>query len=91
MPAKSSETIPGSICPRRPFGSSTACARARLRSSPTPPDAITANFTRACKLLGIEELHFHDLRHEGISRLFEMGWNIPHVVAASGLRSRGLA
>ncbi|MDF1856927.1 MAG: hypothetical protein P1U48_15990 [Pseudooceanicola sp.] len=42
-------------------------------------------------MLGIEELHFHDLRHEGISRLFEMGWNIPHVVAASGLRSRGLA
>ncbi|MDK3073791.1 site-specific integrase [Sedimentitalea sp. JM2-8] len=54
---------------------------------PYSPDATTANFTRACKLLGIEDLHFHDLRHEGISRLFEMGWNIPHVAAVSGHRS----
>ena len=54
---------------------------------PYSPDAITANFTRACKLLGIEDLHFHDLRHDGISRLFEMGWNIPHVAAVSGHRS----
>ncbi|AMM86703.1 site-specific integrase [Martelella sp. AD-3] len=54
---------------------------------PYSPAAITANFTRACKLLGIEGLHFHDLRHDGISRLFEMGWNIPHVAAVSGHRS----
>jgi integrase len=54
---------------------------------PFSTDAITANFTRACKLLGIEDLHFHDLRHEGISRLFEMGLNIPHVAAVSGHRS----
>ncbi|WP_119390683.1 tyrosine-type recombinase/integrase [Taklimakanibacter lacteus] len=54
---------------------------------PYSTDAITANFTRACKLLGIEDLHFHDLRHEGISRLFEMGWNIPHVAGVSGHRS----
>ena len=54
---------------------------------PFSPDAITANFTRACKLLGIDDLHFHDLRHEGISRLFEMGWNIPQVAAVSGHRS----
>jgi len=54
---------------------------------PYSADAITANFTRACKLLGIDDLHFHDLRHEGISRLFEIGWNIPHVAAVSGHRS----
>lgn len=54
---------------------------------PASADAISAAFTRACKLLGIEDLHFHDLRHEGISRLFEMGWNIPHVAAVSGHRS----
>lgn len=54
---------------------------------PYSTDAITANFTRACKLLDIQDLHFHDLRHEGISRLFEMGWNIPHVAAVSGHRS----
>lgn len=54
---------------------------------PYSTDAITANFTRACKLLGIEDLHFHDLRHEGVTRLFEMGLNIPHVAATSGHRS----
>jgi integrase len=31
--------------------------------------------------------HFHDLRHDGISRLFEMGWTIPHVASVSGHRS----
>jgi len=54
---------------------------------PASPDAISAAFTRACKVLGIDDLHFHDLRHEGISRLFEMGWNIPHVAGVSGHRS----
>ena len=49
--------------------------------------AISASFTRACKLLGIEDLHFHDLRHEGITRLFEMGNDIPHVSNVSGHRS----
>ncbi|MGQ3671222.1 site-specific integrase [Xanthobacter sp. TB0136] len=48
---------------------------------------ISAAFTRACKILGIDDLHFHDLRHEGISRLFEMGLTIPHVAAVSGHRT----
>ncbi|MGY2987762.1 tyrosine-type recombinase/integrase [Bradyrhizobium sp. USDA 4508] len=50
-------------------------------------DAISASFTRACALLGIDDLHFHDLRHEGISRLFEMGRNIPQAACVSGHRS----
>lgn len=54
---------------------------------PYTTDAIGAAFTRACKLLGIENLRFHDLRHEGVSRLFEKGFNIPHVAARSGHRS----
>lgn len=54
---------------------------------PSCPETISTNFTRACKLLGIADLHFHDLRHEGISRLFELGWSIPHVAAVSGHRS----
>ena len=54
---------------------------------PASADAISAAFTRACKLLGIDDLHFHDLRHDGISRLFEMGWTIPHVASVSGHRS----
>ncbi|MGA0598980.1 site-specific integrase [Enterovirga sp. CN4-39] len=54
---------------------------------PYTTDAIGAAFTRACALLGIEDLHFHDLRHDGVSRLFEMGMNIPHAAAVSGHRS----
>jgi integrase len=41
----------------------------------------------ACKRLGIEDLRFHDLRHDGISRLFEAGFDIPQVAAISGHRS----
>lgn len=65
------------------------------RIFPFTADAISAAFTRACYTLGInrddmpddERLHFHDLRHEGVSRLFEMGWDIPHVALVSGHRS----
>ncbi len=49
--------------------------------------SISASFTRACLFLGIEDLHFHDLRHEGISRLFELGWSIPRVACVSGHRT----
>lgn len=54
---------------------------------PYNAESISASFARACEFLGIEDLHFHDLRHEGISRLFEMGWNIPHVACVSGHRT----
>lgn len=57
------------------------------RMCPWNDGAVGAAFTRACKLLQIEDLHFHDLRHDGISRLFEMGWDIPHVATVSGHRS----
>ncbi len=48
---------------------------------------ISANFTRACHSLQIKDLHFHDLRHEGVSRLFEMGKTIPQAASVSGHRS----
>ena len=54
---------------------------------PYTANAISAAFTRACQFLKIEDLHFHDLRHDGVSRLFEMGWDIPHVALVSGHRS----
>lgn len=43
-------------------------------------------FTRACKALRIEDLHFHDLRHEGTSRLFEAGFSIEQVALVTGHR-----
>lgn len=33
--------------------------------------AITLAFRRACAKAALEDLHFHDLRHEAVSRLFE--------------------
>lgn len=54
---------------------------------PYNAESISTSFRKACDFLGIEDLHFHDLRHDGISRLFEMGWNIPQVAQVSGHKS----
>lgn len=64
-----------------------AMPRVALEIFPYSAETTSANFTRSCALLGIEDLHFHDLRHDGISRLFELGWNIPNVALVSGHRS----
>ncbi len=54
---------------------------------PFNEDTVSASWTRAMVTLGIEDLHFHDLRHDGVSRLFEMGWTIPQVATVSGHRN----
>jgi len=41
-------------------------------------------FTRACHEQKIVDLHFHDLRHEGTSRLFEAGFAIQQVALVTG-------
>lgn len=46
---------------------------------PYNPKSIGAAFARACKLLEIDDLTFHDLRHDATSRLFEAGYSIPQV------------
>jgi integrase len=46
--------------------------------------SIGTAFRRACRQLGIEDLHFHDLRHEGTSRLFEAGLQIEQVALVTG-------
>ncbi len=61
--------------------------RKEARIFPFHPDTISAAFTRACKVLEIEDLRFHDLRHEGVTRLFETGLSIPQAAAVSGHRS----
>jgi integrase len=35
---------------------------------------------------GLADLHFHDLRHEAISRFFEKGLSVPEVALLSGHR-----
>ena len=41
--------------------------------------SVGAAFTRTCNILEINDLHFHDLRHEATSRLFEKGYSIQEV------------
>ncbi|AMM13896.1 hypothetical protein AX768_07060 [Burkholderia sp. PAMC 28687] len=54
---------------------------------PVSLNAITTEFEDACDALGIEDLRFHDMRHEGVSRLFELGKSIPAVAMMSGHKS----
>lgn len=48
------------------------------------PDSISQAFERACQRGKIEDLRFHDLRHEATSRLFEKGLNPMQVSAITG-------
>ena len=48
--------------------------------------SVSKAFKRAVKKAKIEDLRFHDLRHEGISRLFEMGFDSMVVAVFSGHR-----
>lgn len=54
---------------------------------PYNPHSVSAAFTRACKALGIEDLHFHDLRHRATADLFRMGLDIPRVGLMTGHRT----
>lgn len=53
------------------------------RIFPFTTDSIKQSFIRATEWMEIEDLRFHDLRRAGVTRLFEMGWNIPNVAAVS--------
>ncbi|WP_419533337.1 tyrosine-type recombinase/integrase [Endozoicomonas sp.] len=58
--------------------------RTKERIFPFSSTSISTKFSRITKQLGMPEIGFHTLRHEGISRLFEKGYNIPQVVLYSG-------
>jgi len=49
--------------------------------------SVSASFTRACKVLGIVDLRFHDLRHNAVTRLFARGYQVHEVPAFSLHRS----
>jgi integrase len=46
--------------------------------------SVGTAFRRQCRILRIDDLHFHDLRHEGTSRLFEAGFSIEQVALVTG-------
>jgi integrase len=49
--------------------------------------SVSAAIYKSCQMTGIDDLHLHDLRHEGVSRLFEAGLDIPRVAMISGHQS----
>ena len=53
---------------------------------PISANALRLSWQRLCRRAGISDLHFHDLRHEAISRFFEMGLTVPEVALISGHR-----
>jgi integrase len=50
--------------------------------------SVGTAFRRQCEDLKIEDLRFHDLRHEGTSRLFEAGFTIEQVALVTGHKDR---
>ena len=61
----------------------------RQHNDTPSPFPVTANgfrlaWGRLRSRAGLSDLHFHDLRHEAISRFFELGLNIPEVAVISG-------
>ncbi len=54
------------------------------RIFPISPVAVRMAWDRMIKRAGIVGLRFHDLRHEAVSRFFEMGLTVPEVALISG-------
>ena len=48
------------------------------------PSSLSKAFLRLCRKHGLENLHFHDLRHEATSRFFEKGLSPVEVATITG-------
>jgi integrase len=51
---------------------------------PLSSEAVKLCWVRLTKRAGLDDLHFHDLRHEAVSRFFELGLSVPEVALISG-------
>ena len=56
------------------------------RVLPLTVTAFKSAWVRLVRRADINGLRFHDLRHEAISRFFEMGLSVPEVALISGHR-----
>jgi integrase len=54
------------------------------RCFPISANALRLAWERVKRRANVQDLHFHDLRHEAISRFFEMGLSVPEVSLISG-------
>lgn len=57
------------------------------RVFPITANSVRLAWQRLVKRAKLADLHFHDLRHEAISRFFEQGLSVPEVALISGHRS----
>lgn len=80
--------VPLSIRARALFDSLPARIDGKVFS--LAPHSVSQYFFRACCNAGVENLHFHDLRHEGTSRLFEKGLALMEVASITGHRTLGI-
>ena len=55
---------------------------------PADTGHVSRIFTRSARKAGVKNVRLHDLRHEGISRLFEIGFAIQEVALISGHKDR---
>ncbi len=75
--------------PLSPRAKSVIMSRSRELAGPIfaiRGDSVGAAFRKICARVGIEDLRFHDLRHEATSRLFEKGLQMMEVAAITGHR-----
>jgi integrase len=56
------------------------------RVFPISPNAVRLAWERLKRRANISDFRFHDLRHEAISRFFELGLSVPEVSLISGHR-----
>lgn len=72
--------------PERAWAIVQAQPRTDDRIFPYSARTVSAYFQKACRHMdaGIVDLRFHDLRHEGTSHYFELGWDIPRVGMVTG-------
>ena len=59
-------------------------SRRRVFWAWTRPDSFENCWRRAVRTAGMQNLRFHDLRHEATSRFFERGLSLPEVAAITG-------
>ena len=57
---------------------------AELKIFSITEEAFRTSWRRMIKRAGVSDLHFHDFRHEAISRFFERGLSVPEVALISG-------
>ena len=57
---------------------------------PVKPGTLKQSWVRLVKRAGIDDLRFHDLRHEAILRLVEKGLTIPEAASVSGHKTASM-